>query len=383
MTIWYQTDAETQDLADWVALATNNGKRDVLVLYGLVPPAIYSAQNGQPEGSLAELFIESTDGDMILNHADWMFYVAEVTRTLDNGPGGLQNMMDNPIITMGGDNTPMVVTDEGKSIAPSLGDFLSDRPFRPTELAGEWFVEATLAENATGLLADPIVVRDGNRGRLCIAFETFDQNDPKGDVAAEIILWLLSPTVVVPPAVPTGLTAVGGDGKVTLDWNDNAEPDLTGYDVYRATVAGGPYGKVNTSIVTVSEYLDGDVTNGTTYFYVIRAVSPQGESDISSEASATPAAGGTPFKRADTNADGSANLTDAVVLLGYLFLGNPTSLPCLDAADANDSGDLNLTDAVVALGFLFLGNPPTLPPPGVQCGIDPTNPKPCTYTECP
>jgi hypothetical protein len=89
------------------------------------------------------------------------------------------------------------------------------------------------------------------------------------------------------------------------------------------------------------------------------------------------------FKRGDANADGGINLTDAVVLLGYLFLGNPATIPCEDAGDANDDGSLNLTDAVVALGYQFLGNPATLPPPGDTCGADPTNPKACTYPKCP
>ncbi len=91
------------------------------------------------------------------------------------------------------------------------------------------------------------------------------------------------------------------------------------------------------------------------------------------------------IKRGDVNASGDLNLTDAVVLLGFLFLGSPTSLSCENAADVNDSNDLNLTDAVVLLGNLFLGNPTTLPAPGDQCGVDPTNPSAlaCTsYTPC-
>lgn len=37
----------------------------------------------------------------------------------------------------------------------------------------------------------------------------------------------------VPPATPEELSASPGDGKVTLDWKDNSEADLNGYDVYR------------------------------------------------------------------------------------------------------------------------------------------------------
>ena len=62
-TAWFALDTEKNDVALWVTAATNNGKVDVLVLYGNVPETIYAAGNTQPDGSLAELFIESTDGD--------------------------------------------------------------------------------------------------------------------------------------------------------------------------------------------------------------------------------------------------------------------------------------------------------------------------------
>ena len=32
---------------------------------------------------------------------------------------------------------------------------------------------------------------------------------------------------------------------VTLDWNDNSETDLAGYNVYRASSVSGPYTKLN------------------------------------------------------------------------------------------------------------------------------------------
>jgi len=47
-----------------------------------------------------------------------------------------------------------------------------------------------------------------------------------------------------------------------------------------------------------------------------------------------------PFIRGDANADGRSDLSDAVALLGYLFLGG-ANVPCDQAADADDSGDLN------------------------------------------
>ncbi|MEM7262848.1 MAG: hypothetical protein AAF488_12725, partial [Planctomycetota bacterium] len=178
--------AEDGPLAEWVDSATDNGQVDVLVLYGYFPSSLYPAGNLTVDDSIAERFIESNDGDVILNHADYMFYVSNPL----NNVQGLENMMDIPGIVMWGNNNPMSVTEAGRSIAPSLGDFLTDRPLHVDLLTGDWFVEAALAENANGQLADPVIVRDGNRGRLIPVFQTNQQDDPKGAVAAEIIAWL-------------------------------------------------------------------------------------------------------------------------------------------------------------------------------------------------
>jgi hypothetical protein len=80
---------------------------------------------------------------------------------------------------------------------------------------------------------------------------------------------------------------------------------------------------------------------------------------------------GTRFRRGNANADQDFDLSDAVFILGFLFLGNPVTLPCRDAADADDNGQVELTDAIRILGFLFLGQlPPRSPFP--DCGVDPT-----------
>ncbi len=92
------------------------------------------------------------------------------------------------------------------------------------------------------------------------------------------------------------------------------------------------------------------------------------------------------FHRGDSDDNGDLQLTDAVRILGFLFLGQapPT---CLEAADADNNGKLELTDAVRILGFLFLGGPAPAPPgsPPGDCGLDPvdTGDLGCeSYTHC-
>jgi regulation of enolase protein 1 (concanavalin A-like superfamily) len=77
------------------------------------------------------------------------------------------------------------------------------------------------------------------------------------------------------------------------------------------------------------------------------------------------------FHRGDSDDNGQLQLTDAVRILGFLFLGG-VSPTCLDAADTDDNGQLQLTDAVRILGFLFLGGvAPAAPgPPPNPCGED-------------
>ncbi len=106
------------------------------------------------------------------------------------------------------------------------------------------------------------------------------------------------PPDTTPPAAPTGLGAIGGDGQVSLDWADNTESDLAGYDVYRGTASGGPYGKVNVSLVAASAFTDTGLVNGTTYYYVVRAVdlsnNPSGNSNQASATPQAPAPAGAP-----------------------------------------------------------------------------------------
>ena len=77
------------------------------------------------------------------------------------------------------------------------------------------------------------------------------------------------------------------------------------------------------------------------------------------------------FRRGDTNGDAKADISDAVRTLGFLFLGNPTALPCDKSADTNDEGNLDLSDPVALLNHLFLGAPAP-PEPFGACGVDPT-----------
>jgi hypothetical protein len=74
---------------------------------------------------------------------------------------------------------------------------------------------------------------------------------------------------------------------VTLTWTASTST-VTGYNVYRSQVSGGPYTKLDSSAVAATSYGDSTVSAGQTYFYVVTSVNSSGvESADSSEVSAT------------------------------------------------------------------------------------------------
>jgi fibronectin type 3 domain-containing protein len=71
-----------------------------------------------------------------------------------------------------------------------------------------------------------------------------------------------------------------------LNWTASTSV-VTGYNVYRGTVSGGPYAKLNSSLIALTIYTDSTVQSGQTYFYVVTAVDASNvESAYSTEISA-------------------------------------------------------------------------------------------------
>jgi sialate O-acetylesterase len=83
---------------------------------------------------------------------------------------------------------------------------------------------------------------------------------------------------------PVGVSGSALNAQAKLTWSGSAI--ATGYTIKRATLSGGPYTVIQSS--TVPEYLDAGLANGTTYYYVISASGPGGESANSAQIAVTP-----------------------------------------------------------------------------------------------
>jgi len=89
----------------------------------------------------------------------------------------------------------------------------------------------------------------------------------------------------------TGSDAASGGGGVVV-------PALMGYNVFRGTITGGPYSKLNASLIPVTPaagcagtggcYLDTTIQSGVTYFYVITTVGINGTESVFSNQAQKP-----------------------------------------------------------------------------------------------
>jgi hypothetical protein len=85
-------------------------------------------------------------------------------------------------------------------------------------------------------------------------------------------------------------------------------------------------------------------------------------------------AGGNIQKPGDCNGDGELDISDPICLLGFLFGGSSTPLPCegdetsagnIGVLDTNGDAKIDISDVVYTLGYLFQGMPP--PTKGTNC----------------
>jgi hypothetical protein len=93
-------------------------------------------------------------------------------------------------------------------------------------------------------------------------------------------------TSLLTASPPSGLVAMAGSDQVTLSWGISVQ--ATNYEVKRSLTSGGSYATIASP--SGPGYTDTSLTNGVTYYYVVSALRPSGQSANSSEASATPQA---------------------------------------------------------------------------------------------
>jgi hypothetical protein len=111
--------------------------------------------------------------------------------------------------------------------------------------------------------------------------------DPKapGGVAGTLTITSNAPTVHVALAGQGAGTPV--PHTVSLSWAPSLSA-VIGYNVYRGSVSGGPYTRLNPSVELLTSFADHTVLGGQTYYYVVTAIDGKDlESTFSNQAAVT------------------------------------------------------------------------------------------------
>ena len=87
------------------------------------------------------------------------------------------------------------------------------------------------------------------------------------------------------PATPTGITATGGSGQVTISWAPVG--NATSYNLYWAATPGVTPADGTKIAGITSPYVMPDLAAGTSYYFIVTALNSAGESAASSQVSAT------------------------------------------------------------------------------------------------
>ena len=125
----------------------------------------------------------------------------------------------------------------------------------------------------------------------------------------------------------------------------------------------------------LTSYFTFPTDEGTTYYIVVTGFGGNvGEFDLTVSSTDTPVLGGRQVP-GDINQDGSVDISDGARLFGFLFAGNPVSLPCGDGtvtaagnvglADWNDDLNVDISDGIGLLNYLFTGGDPHVL--GIDC----------------
>jgi len=139
--------------------------------------------------------------------------------------------------------------------------------------------QSTVIGIGAGLSSGPDLAVDSFQGYIAAA-RVESGVLTSADIATNYALGLLASAAAI---VPTGLTAMTGDGEVTLAWNSS--PNATGYNVKRSNTSNGTYAVIATNL-TALNFTNTSLENGTTYYFVVSAVNSAGESGDSAPISA-------------------------------------------------------------------------------------------------
>lgn len=127
----------------------------------------------------------------------------------------------------------------------------------------------------------PLTLAAGQSSSITVTFAPQTAGSVSG--ALQISSNASNPSVSIPLS-GTGSSSV--QHSVNVSWVASTST-VAGYNVYRGTISGGPYSKINTTLISGLTFTDSTVSAGATYYYVATSVAADGtQSAFSSQVQA-------------------------------------------------------------------------------------------------
>ncbi len=137
-----------------------------------------------------------------------------------------------------------------------------------------------ITESGTGFTlsgaGSPVSLSPGQSMTFAVIFGPSASGTDSGSVT------ILSTATGFPKTITLSGTGVQVTShSVNLSWGASTS-SVTGYNIYRSTINGSGYSKINSALVATLSFEDDGVQAGTTYYYVVTAVNSSGEESADS-----------------------------------------------------------------------------------------------------
>jgi len=144
------------------------------------------------------------------------------------------------------------------------------------------------------------------------------------------------------PALPSSVTATGGQGSITLAWVNPSDKDFSNVEIYRSATSGGTFAaiaSVSGGFGIAGSFVNGSLVNNEDYFYKLRSVDYSGNKSVDSN--------GNPEYTAEVSATTNAATLTPRENHGYVYLILPQdaepSAPTATDYDYDNNTFSNLT----------------------------------------
>lgn len=233
---------------------------------------VYRTASSGPKVLIATVATPSYSDLAVVNGTTYAYSVTAVNSTLESAHSEL--VTARPVGAVPEQVTGLIATANDATVALTWNNSVGASSYKVMRSAGAGV--ATLVGTSLSASFTDATVSNGT----VYSYSVVASNEWGDAVASDIVT--ATPDFAV-PGVPSSLSALADNGRVTLAWTAGA--NNASFKIYRAT-AGGAAILLATS--SQAAYVDVTVANGTTYTYTVAGVNGTKESAVSNAAIAEP-----------------------------------------------------------------------------------------------